>query len=161
MNRILAIDPALKTGWAAYTKGIIEHGVQDFSLKRGESRGMIFLNFRKWLEKMFIKLTILRYNGLVIYEMPHHRGGAATEILIGMTTRIQEECDRRGINYTSVHSAHLKKFATGKGNADKDRMLSEARRRFGEYISDHNEADALLMLEWAREEFEIKEEINV
>lgn len=158
--RILAIDPGKQTGWAAYSKGIIESGVQDFSLKRGESRGMVFVSFRKWLEEMFIKLTILRSTGIVVYEMPHHRGGAATEILIGMTTRIQEECDRRGINYTSVHSAHLKKFATGKGNADKDRMLAEARRRFGDHISDHNEADALLLMEWAKKEFERKENFS-
>ena len=147
--KILAIDCGTKTGFAYYANGIVESGVQDFSLKRGESNGMRFLRFRSWLQDMLNMLGV----DLVAYEMPHHRGGSATEVLIGMTTRIQEECDSRNINYTSVHSATLKKYATGKGNASKEQMLVEARRRFGDEIVDDNEADARFMLEWGKEHF--------
>jgi Holliday junction resolvasome RuvABC endonuclease subunit len=69
-----------------------------------------------------------------------------------MTTRIQEECESHKVNYTSVHSAALKKFATGKGNADKTKMVHEAQRRFGDHIIDHNEAEALLLLEYVKTE---------
>lgn len=146
---ILAIDPGSKTGWACSTDGRIESGVQHFSLKRGESQGMRFMLFRTWIRQM------LDYAlpELVIYEMAHHRGGSATELLIGMTTRIQEECEGKIIEYTSIHSATLKKFATGKGNSGKKAMLKEARYRFGKHVKDHNEADALLMLDYAREEY--------
>jgi hypothetical protein len=284
--KILAIDCGTQTGWAAYSNGIIESGVQDFSLKRGESAGMRFLLFGKWLSSIWfrgvasqnpiererlawaagfydgegstatyhaytkehvakdgkksilssdnISMAVsqvdkrpierfksimgnvgsingpykdkrptsspiwwyrisgvnnvrealrklwpwlsepkreqaekalgkrlvkmkrfggLKSDGLIIYEAPHFRGGYATDLLVGMTTRIQEFAAMYGIKYTSIHSATLKKFATGKGNADKGQMLEEARRRFGSHISDHNEADALLMIDWAREEF--------
>ena len=150
--KILAIDCGTKTGFALYANGIIEGGVQDFSLKRGESKGMRFIRFRSWLQEMLTN-TMIAPLDLCVYEMAHHRGGSATEILVGMVTRIQEECDQRNINYTSVHSATLKKFATGKGRVNKGQMLAEARKRFGDEIEDHNEADARLMLEWAREEF--------
>ena len=150
--KILAIDCGTKTGFALYSNGIMEGGVQDFSLKRGESVGMRFVRFRSWLQEM-LQITAAAPLDLVVYEQAHHRGGSATEVLVGMVTRIQEECDQKNINYTSVHSATLKKFATGKGNAGKEQMLAEARRRFGDEVEDHNEADARLMVEWARKEF--------
>jgi len=46
----------------------------------------------------------------------------------------------------------LKKFATGHGNADKQGMIAEARRRFKADLADDNEADALWILDWARRE---------
>jgi hypothetical protein len=152
--KILAIDCGKRTGWAYYGNGIKESGVEDFSSKRGESRGMLYVRFRSWLEEMIIKLGLTKNAGLVIYEMPHHRGGAATQILYGLTTRIEEECENRGINYTTIHSTTLKKFATGSGRADKDAILKMARQKFGDEIYDHNEADALFMAEYAKKEFE-------
>ena len=161
--KILAIDCGKTTGWAAYSNGIVESGTCDFSPKRGESRGMMYFRFRKWLEEMLIKMSITKSGGLVIYEMPHHRGGAATEILYGMVTRIQEECERRGVNYTSLHSATLKKFATGKGNADKAFVLEAAYKKFGNEITDHNEADALFLAEYAKCEIfkEVKQNVRI
>ena len=45
---ILALDLATKTGWALQDRtGAIASGMQEFSLKRGESKGMRFLRFRK------------------------------------------------------------------------------------------------------------------
>jgi hypothetical protein len=147
--KILAIDPGCKTGWAIYANGIVESGVEDFSLKHGESVGMRWVRYRAWLHRMFINQLLVRLT-FVLYEQPYRVKGYAPELLHGMTTRIQEECERRSIHYAPVPPTHLKKFATGKGNANKERMLAEARKRFGEYIDDDNEADALLMLELAK-----------
>lgn len=146
---ILAIDCGKKTGWALLEDGMTESGVMDFSLKRGESQGMVFVRFNAWLKKMIAH----HLPEVVVYEMPHHRGGAATQVLYGMTTRIQERCDLCNIQYTAIHSATLKKFATGKGNAKKDIMITKAREKWGD-IADSNEADALWMMEMAKEEFE-------
>lgn len=127
----------------------MESGVQDFTLKRGESKGMRFFNFRTWLARMLKRIPKL----IVIYEQSHHRGGPATDVGVGMTTRIQEECELFDVEYTPIHSAMLKKFATGKGNAPKERMLQLAREKWGDLIEDDNEADARWMLEWARKEY--------
>jgi len=147
--RILALDCALKTGWASFCNGIIESGVQDFNLKRGESKGMVFIRFRVWLNSM----TSLIKPALIVFEQSHHRGGAATEVGVGLTTRIQEICIERGIEYCSCHSLTLKKFACGTGRANKEDMIKKAKEKWGEDIIDDNQADALHILDWARKEF--------
>ena len=149
--RILAIDPGSRCGWAYSSEERIESGVQDFSLRRGESVGMRFIRFTAWLDEM---INLIKPK-LIIFEMAHHRGGAATNILIGMTTRIEEKCEKMKIEYTSVHSATVKKFATGKGNASKEAMLAKAIEHYPDIgIIDDNHADALFMLGWAKEEFD-------
>ena len=147
---ILALDCGTKTGWASLVDGRIESGVQDFSLKRGESKGIRFLRFNTWLNGM---LELIKPY-VVVYEMAHMRGGHATEILVGMTTRIEEFCESKGIEYSSVHSATLKKFATGKGRSSKEDMIRVARTKFNRPdLSSDDEADALHALAWGREEF--------
>ena len=146
---ILALDCGTKTGWASFADGRIESGVQDFSLKRGESKGIRFLRFNTWLKAM-AKLTNPQ---VVVYELAHFRGGHATEILVGMTTRIEEFCESNNIEYGSVHSATLKKFATGSGRANKEDMIKAAQVKYGKIVNSDDEADALLILAWAREEY--------
>ena len=146
---ILALDCGTKTGWASFADGRIESGVQDFSLKRGESKGIRFLRFNTWLNAM-LKLT---KSDVVVYEMAHFRGGHATEILVGMTTRIEEFCESNNIEYSSVHSGTLKRFATGKGNASKEALRRAAVQKYKRIVDNDDEADALHILAWAREEF--------
>jgi Holliday junction resolvasome RuvABC endonuclease subunit len=147
---ILALDFGTRTGWAALSDGHVESGVQTFDLARGESAGMRFIRFRRWLEE----ILALTRPGLCVYEQAHHRGGHATELLVGMATRLQEACAEKGMEYTAVHSATLKKASCGSGRADKSAMIAEARRRFpGREIADDNEADALMLLEYARAKF--------
>lgn len=149
-DRILALDFGTRTGWAALSGGHVESGVQTFDPARGESPGMRFIRFRRWLEEI---LTLIR-PGLCVYEAAHHRGGHATELLVGMATRLQEACAERGIEYAAIHSATLKKASCGSGRADKSAMMAEARRRFpGREIADDNEADALMLLCYAREKY--------
>ena len=50
--KILAIDAATKTGWCFWHSEMIESGVQDFTKQRGESNGIMFLRFRKWLNNL-------------------------------------------------------------------------------------------------------------
>lgn len=147
--RVLAIDPGTNCGWASIRRGFVESGVQRFDLRRGESPGMRFLRFNVWLG------DCINYSEseLITYELAHHRGGAATEVLVGMTTRIQEYAARERIEHVGVHTGTLKKWATGKGNASKEEMCHAATDRYGRVVEDDNEADALLMLAWAQEQF--------
>jgi Holliday junction resolvasome RuvABC endonuclease subunit len=52
---------------------------------------------------------------------------------------------RLGIPLVEIPPSSLKKFATGKGNSNKDAMISAAIRRFGFGGSDNNEADAYIL----------------
>jgi len=139
---VLGLDTATKTGWCFYdtdSRAVIESGVQDFTKKRGESNGLMFLRFRKWLDTL-IKVFP---PDLVGYEQAHHRGGASTEMGVGLTTRIQEICAKHKIEPAPVHTTTLKKFATGKGNASKDEMVAAATKILMREPIDDNEADAV------------------
>ena len=154
-DRILAIDPGTHSGWATWDGAHVESGVQVFDLKRGDSPGMRFLRFRRWLHdigrNLYIYSSIPLHKALLVYEQAHHRGGAATEVLVGMTTRVQEFAAEIGAEHEAVHTATLKKWATGNGRASKEQMIAAACERYGVAVRDDNEADALLLLAWARE----------
>ncbi len=150
MMKILALDTATKTGWCLLENGrIVESGVQDFTKKRGESNGMMFLRFRKWLTDM-----VLDYDPeLVIYEQAHHRGGASTEIGVNLTGRVQEICAGHKINFTTIHTATLKKFATGSGRGEKQAIMDRAELYLNRKPIDDNEADAVMMALYADNEY--------
>ena len=122
---------ATKTGWA--TNVGRTSGVQTFDVKRGESPGMRFLRCRAWLNEM---LNLLGSIDLIAYEQAHHRGGHATSV-----------CAEQGIESMPVHTATLKKWATSKGNANKQLMIEAARAR-GWDPADDNEVDSALLLEY-------------
>lgn len=146
MVNILALDLATKTGWALAIDGkLTASGVQDFSLKRGDSPGMRFVRFRSWLLEM-VRLNPI---GLVVYEQPHHRGGAATSVCVGLEGHLLAVCAEKGIDHTNVTAKTIKLYAAGKGNASKDRMIIEAIKKWSIEIIDDNHADALWILDWA------------
>ncbi len=150
MRSILALDLATATGWAAVRDGRIESGVQHFDLKRGESAGMRFIRFNAWLAEV---LDALRPE-LVVYEQAHHRGGAATELAVGLVTRVLEATAARGIDPAPVHSSTLKKHATGSGTAKKPAMIARATALYPDVaVVDDNHADALLLLRYALDVF--------
>jgi Holliday junction resolvasome RuvABC endonuclease subunit len=137
--KVLGLDCATKTGWALAEDGkVIESGVQDFSKRRGDSNGMMFLRFRRWLEDMIQG----QKPGVLCYERAHHRGGAATEIGVNLAGRVQEAAALAGIECSSFHTAEIKKFAVGAGNAGKPEMMEAAAKLLGRPPIDDNEADA-------------------
>jgi Holliday junction resolvasome RuvABC endonuclease subunit len=149
---ILALDCATKTGWALIKSGMVyESGVQDFSKKRGESNGIMFIRFRKWISNMFKE----NKPSLIVYEQTplHFKSGSALEISMNLTGRVQEEADKEFIQYTSYAPTALKKFATGAGKADKGAMIKACEQKSGMVTTDDNEADAILLGLMAYEEY--------
>lgn len=145
---ILGLDTATKTGWALMSNGrLIESGVMDFSKRRGEGNGIVFLRFRKWLHGM-VAAAEMGGPDIIAYEQAHFRG-AGTELLVGLQTRCQEVAAEVGIESIGVHTGTLKKWATGKGNAGKGDMIKEAEKVLGRAPQDDNEADAVLIASWA------------
>lgn len=148
---ILALDCATKTGWCLLKDGYVrESGVQDFSKRRGESNGAMFLRFRSWLG------TVMEGVTFCVYEQAHHRGGAATEICVNLTGRVQEECAARGIEFATIHSGTLKKWACGSGKAEKSEMMKKASAYLDRDPIDDNEADSVIMAMFAFKEYGVK-----
>jgi Holliday junction resolvasome RuvABC endonuclease subunit len=151
---IFALDLATKTGWSTNIHGR-RSGIVEFPIKRGESPGMRFLRCRAWLSKMWRLLD--QQIELIAYEQAHHRGGAATACCVGLITEVQAFAAEHDIELMSVHTATLKKFATGSGRASKQDMIKAAEER-GWTPQDDNEADACLLLEYALVELNITDQ---
>ena len=149
---ILALDCSLKTGWATLINGRIESGTQDFTKKRGESNGLVFMRFNAWLD------SLGKYD-LVVMEQAHHRGGAATNLCVGLTTRVEEFAQRIGAECMPIHSATLKKFVTGSGRAGKDLMIVAFEKTVGRTPVTDDESDAYFLLKLAMNEFNITQEV--
>lgn len=150
--KILALDLATRTGWAFWDGQRLESGVQDFSPKRGESSGMRYLYFNRWLADIATKGR-MEANDLMFYEQNFRRGGAPSEIAAGFSTRVQEFCARNQLEHGQVNVTTLKKWATQFGHASKEAMCVAASKAVGREISEDNEADAVLIACYAREQF--------
>ncbi len=154
--RILALDLATRTGWALWSGGYRTEisGVQDFTLQRGESPGMRFIRFEAWLCRMLDDRAAATVPvEVIVYEMPHMRGGAATTILVGLEVLTQKVAASRGIEFSKIHGASVRKRVLGSGKPGKDASVAWAWSHLGRPPIDDNEADALMVLEWARQEF--------
>lgn len=141
---ILALDLATVTGWASNVDGL-RSGTQTFDLRRGESPGMRFLRLRSWLREIHGLLGDL---DVIVFEQAHQRGGHATAVAYGLQAEVLSFAAEHGIETSPVHTATLKKAATGNGRASKVDMLEAARAR-GWSPTDDNEADALHLLAYA------------
>lgn len=141
---ILALDLGTNTGWAFKSDGAIVFGSQRFQPGRFEGGGMRFLRFKQWL-------TEIKQQGIgVVYfeEVRRHLGVDAAHCYGGFMATLTAWCEHHQIPYQGVPVATIKKHATGKGNAKKDAMIAAANVK-GFVTDDDNEADALMLLDWA------------
>ncbi len=146
---ILALDLATKTGWAHIENGQLRSsGMIDFTKKRGEDNGILFLKFRKWLLEFLNNYNI----DVIPYEQAHFRGGAATELCVGMQTHCQSAAREMGCNLYPVHTGTLKLWATGHGNSPKSKVMKKAEQLANKSIKDDNESDAICIGFMASEE---------
>ncbi len=143
MNKYLALDLGTTTGWAMKEGHRLMSGFDNFSLKRGEGGGMRFLRFKRWLEELTQDIEL----DVVFYELVmSHKGADAAHIYGGLQALLTAWCEEHEIPYQGIGVGTVKKFWTGKGNANKEKMIAEANRR-GFLVVDDNEADAIAVLE--------------
>jgi Holliday junction resolvasome RuvABC endonuclease subunit len=145
---VLSLDIASTTGWAMDTQ---VYGTWDFKTKKDESMGMKLIRFRSKLEEVH-KLEPL---DIIIYERP--AGQHANSIIhqAKLIAILETFCEAKGIEYRAYSASEIKKFATGKGNANKQAMIDAAKTKYGYTGSDDNEADAIHMRELFREEMNL------
>lgn len=143
---ILAVDLGTTLGWALRFSGQAMSGTEHFKVGRFEGGGMRYLRFVRWLNDLW------RFAGgpSIIYfeEVRRHRGVDAAHVYGGFLAQLTAWCEHHAVPYQGVPVGTIKKFATGKGNADKAAMI-EAAKRWGYQPEDDNEADALSLLHWA------------
>ena len=159
--RILALDLAMRVGFATWNGAARRSGFVDFKPGRGESPGMLFVRFEQWLEE----LSARGEWDLIVYEQAFRmRSGYAAGVAFGLIGVVLKICAARGIQHAAVNGAKLKKWVTGDGAAKKERVVKKVVETFfpGDSAEererrlrslDHNEADAIAVIEYALAEF--------
>jgi len=146
--KILAIDPGTNCGFALLDGSNIISGIWDISVKRDESRGMRLIRLRN-------KLNEIGKIDLLVFEVSKsHMSSLAAEVAGEIRGLITTYCLDNNIDYQGVHYSLIKKFATGKGNANKKMMVEAAEKKFSKTNLIHDEADALLLLDYVRGEYD-------
>lgn len=147
--RILALDIATRTGWA---HSLGASGVWDLKVKSDESGGMKLIRFESKLNEI-AKVGI----NLVAFEAVRNVGprqGRAVVCQAELQGVLKRWCEEMGIDYRGYSPSEIKKHATGKGNANKERMLEAARERWPDVdLIDDNHADAKWLLDLAMKEY--------
>jgi len=147
VTTILCLDLGTQTGWAMKCESGIKSGSVSFSTKRNEGGGMRYLRFKRWLDSMDTGIAEIHFE-----EVRRHAGTQAAHVYGGLMGTLTAWCEEHSIPYSSVPVGVIKKSWTGKGNAGKDEMIAEAKRR-GFNPADDNHADALALLEYVMHPF--------
>jgi len=143
---LLALDLGTLTGWALEQAGVVTSGVQSFRPGRYDGGGMRYLRFRRWLDEMRGETNIVT---IAFEEVRRHMGVDAAHVYGGLMGTLTAWCEQHTIPYEGIPVGTIKKFATGKGNADKAAMIAYARAN-GHLTDDDNEADAVALLNFIR-----------
>lgn len=147
---LLAIDPGTRCGWAARpiqeTTGMIA-GVWELKEGRFEGCGMRIIRLRSYLNEIAQRLSIA---SVYFEEVRRHLGVDAAHVYGGITHELMAWCESSSpkVPYLGIPVATIKKFATGKGNANKEMMIAAAQKKWGQ-LYDDNEADARWIAECA------------
>lgn len=145
---ILALDPSTHCGWATpYASG-----VWDLSIRRDESAGMRLVRLRSKLIEIHQSQPIT----LLAFEAARHAAPKMQGALVVQAefqSVIKLWCEDRSVPYRGYSPGEVKKHATGKGNANKEAMVTAAQAKWPGVLDD-NQADALWLLDLATKEYE-------
>ena len=144
---VLALDLGTSTGWALRTRDDrITSGTITFKSSRFEGGGMRYLRFHGWLREMLNLAGPI--DRIVFEEVRRHLSTDSSHVYGGLLATLTSWAELNSIPYEGVPVGTIKRFATGKGNADKAAVIAAMQAR-GFHPADDNEADALALLLWA------------
>ncbi len=144
--RLLALDIATITGWCSPSGS----GIWDLKPNRGESAGMRNVRFRAKLMDILMADAIT----IVAYERPAGMHALPKMVASEMIGVLTIACIDKGIDYCSYSANEIKRFATGKGNANKAAMIAACNERYGVEPIDDNHADAIHLYRMVMAEME-------
>ena len=144
---VLALDLGTATGWALRTRDDrITSGTITFRSGRFEGGGMRYLRFGAWLREL---ASIAGAPDRIVFEeVRRHLSTDSAHVYGGLLATLTAWAELKAIPYEGVPVGTIKRYATGKGNADKAAVIAAMQAR-GFHPADDNEADALALLLWA------------
>lgn len=146
--KILAIDQASNCGWAISRE---LYGTWDLKTKKDESQGMKLLRFRAKLKE----ICKLEKINLIVYERVAGIHKSSIIHAAKLVAIIESFCEENNLQYKAYSATEIKKWATGRGNAKKDLMIKMAKEKLGYQGDNDNEADALWILELAKNDLNV------
>ena len=149
---LLSLDLGTATGWAISNKhGRIMSGTAHFRPRLFEGDGRRYLRFERWLNET--RDVSGEINAVYFVGVRRHLGVDAAHALGygGFPASLTAWCGERDIPCEGVPVWTIKKFITGKGKAGKADVIA-AVKALGHLPEDDNEADALALLHFAREQ---------
>ena len=144
----LALDCATITGYALWlSHGELVSGIIDVSRAPQKGPGYSMIRLDHELEERFAEYADEGMH--VVIERPGFFKNVEPTILVGgLCWHAREWARSHRCHVTHYSPATIKKFAVGHGFAKKEQMLRAARQKWHtESIVDHNQADALWLLE--------------
>lgn len=152
--RILALDPATRCGWA-YANTLTSgqpalYGEWDLGVSGSEHAGNKLARLETRIET---QITTLGVDKLAIEDASFGSINAATAAFHNMLRGvILLVAARHAVPFVLYKPATIKKFATGHGHAKKPQMILAAKTLLGVETTSDNIADALFILELAKQE---------
>ena len=143
--KILSLDVATHTGWCTETTS----GVWDLSPKRDQSMSMRLVKMKAFLREIVAMESI----EMVVFERSQGAHQNAVIIQSELHGVLKLFCEESNLPYKAYSPSEIKKFATGKGNSNKQSMIDAAREKYGYAGKDDNEADAIHIYYLAQSEF--------
>ena len=143
---ICALDLATTTGYASVSHGIVMSGTFKCRQSSKEPWGLCFLRFKRFLREWLIQE---KPEQLWYEDVRRWSSGDAAKAYCGLRAVMLMECEAHGVEVIGAAVGTIKKSFTGKGNATKQDMIDVACVKYGNHITDDNEADALAILELA------------
>lgn len=152
-ERILGFDIGLHFGWAVLDMAgeRLDSGVWELTGSNHEGGGYRLLRLESYLHKL---ITI--HNPKVVgYELvrrrPEKSGVEAGHIYGELRGILKKVLEDRGVPFGPIEVGHIKKCATNKGNASKEKVTDAAEVRWS-ITAKEDEADAL----WCAEVMRLK-----
>lgn len=151
----LALDLGTTTGWAVCASGRpptaapcsdghLYSGRWLLKPTRFESHAFRFIKLRDHLSALRL---VFPFQRVYYEEVRRHLGTDAAHAYGGYLATLQSWCEVNDVEYSGVGVGVIKKYWTGRGNADKAAMMLECARR-GIEVRDDNEADAVALLHY-------------
>jgi Holliday junction resolvasome RuvABC endonuclease subunit len=144
--KIIGLDPAARCGFA-HSDG--HRGVWELTLASGEHPGARLRRLRTWLYKAKREwgIDLIAYEDAQLGSHDFRTQGLHAE-LRGLIKLVADEMGE--VPLVAVNPITLKVFATGHGKAKKPDMIRAAETFLGIITTDDNVADALWVLEFAK-----------
>lgn len=147
---LLTLDLATRVGWAVGCMGSDTVGFGAYQLPSADAGefGRQFHAFDMWLSDM---ITTHDPSHIVMEAVLADRapGQNAARTLLGLGAITELVAYRREVDVMEVHVSTVRKHFCGSGHAKKDDVGFQCRER-GWMVADHNAADALAVLSYAR-----------